>query len=122
MVGINSYFGKSILTLALLSSCDPSETAHQAESGLSNIVQDSICNSIDLRQKVGFKTSFVSGAEVLCYGVASNDTGYYESINPCDKEAGKMGFFRYFSGPNNGEMTMIHFSGGQTYLPFWRDA
>lgn len=124
MVGINSYFRKSSAALALLTSCTSSETALELESSASAVVQASICNSIDLQQKVGFKTSFVSGAETLCYGVSSNDTDYYEFINPCDKGAGKMGFARYFSGPNKGDMTMIHFlsSGGQTYLPFWRDA
>lgn len=124
MVSINSYFGKSGLALALLASCTSSETALEAGSGVSAVVQDSICNSINLQQKVGFATAFVSDGEMLCYGVKSNDTDYYEFLRPCDKGAGKMGFARYFSGPNQGEMNMIYFlsSGGQNYLPFWRDA
>lgn len=130
-MGINSYVGRNSLTLALLSSCNSSETVHRAESGLSTVVQDSvrnvqdsICKSIDLRQKVGFTADFFSNGEKLCYGVELNDTDYYEFLHPCDKGEGKMGFSHYFAGPNKGDMSMIYFlsSGGQTYLPFWRDA
>ena len=130
MVNSRLYAG---LVAVMLNSCFSKPDASEEElhsgiadavNGFADAVKLALCGSLDLQQKLGFETSFVSGGMKLCYGINSNDnSNFFEYLGPCAKDAGDVGFVRYFAGSEKGkmEMTVILNSNGD-YLPFWRDS
>ena len=121
---VNSRLYASLVAV-MLNSCfsKPDASEEGLHPGIADAVKLALCGSLDLQQKLGFKTSFVSDEVELCYGIDSNNSGAFEYLGPCKPVEGSIGFSRYLNGPEKDVMQMvIVISSNGDYLPFWRDS
>ncbi len=127
---MNTTVGKYLsLTTALLAiNCSPAaqqtKVSTQAEPA-----QKYDCSSLDLTQKVGFTTSYVSNGETFCYDISYEEGRHYDFIAFCDERKmplpGYATVLREFAGPEKGliELRVVLEVSGDSieYIAFVRE-
>ena len=121
--------------MALLLSCNPSTQQKKTYDTSSTPLTIPVpiqadCSSLDLTQKVGFSTSYITDENKFCYKIVSNGAYFFDSLSLCDAQGrpipGYLEFIRDFAGPKKGEMqinSILQVSDTRKeFIPFWREA